>query len=72
MILFGFLHRSKMAETYPQLFLCVHSVEVLEDSMLMLNVINSAFFVSPGVVTRSSATADEPRDALCQLKSCQL
>jgi len=72
MILFGFLHRSKMAETYPQLFLCVHSVEVLEDSMLMLNVINSAFFVSPGFVTRSSATADEPRDALCQLKSCQL
>jgi len=72
MILFGFLHRSKMAETYPQLFLCVHSVEVLEDRMLMLQCDQFRFFVSPGVVTRSSATADEPRDALCQLKSCQL
>jgi len=26
----------------------------------------------PLVSTRSSATAEEPRDALCQLKSCQL
>jgi len=40
--------------------------------LLALNVCVAVYFLINGEFTRSPAIADGPRDASCQLKSCQL